>query len=90
MFKKRKGIHISYNKQGIIYFTCVDFKNQPEEVQTKIKCLCRNISEKFGEKEEILFKFLTDDKVSATSLSLKYFVPEKKLYRMRKEFYEKW
>ena len=36
MFKKRRGIHIPYNKQGLIYFTCVNIDEMPEEIQNKI------------------------------------------------------
>ena len=43
MFKKRKGINVPYNKQGLIYFTCVNFKDMPENVQNRVKMLCDDI-----------------------------------------------
>jgi len=40
MFKKRRGIHIPYNKQGLIYFTCMNVADMPEDIQQKILNLC--------------------------------------------------
>jgi len=86
-FKKRKGVHIPYNKQGLIYFTCVNVKDMPEEVQNKILNLCIEVA---GEDYKALYEVMTNDKKSVLSISLEYFLSEKKLYRLRKEFYEKW
>lgn len=87
MFKKRKGIKLPYNKQGLIYFTCLDYKNQPREIQDKIK---RNCEEVGGEEyKKALFEFVTTDK-SAVSISMKNYLSEGTLYVLRKKFYEKW
>lgn len=87
MFKKRKGIHVPYNKQGLIYFTCVNVKDMPEAVQKKILNLCIEVGQ---EDYRALYEVLTNAYKSVLSVSLEHFVSEKKLYRMRKEFYEKW
>lgn len=87
MFKKRKGIHIPYNKQGLIYFICVNVKDMPEEVQQKILNLCIEVGK---EDYKALYEVVTNDKKSILSISLEYFLSEKKLYSLRKEFYEKW
>ena len=87
LFKKRKGIHIPYNKQGLIYFTCINVKDMPEEVQQKILNLCIEIGK---EDYKALYEVMTNDKKSILSISLEYFLNEKRLYRLRKEFYEKW
>ena len=87
MFRKRRGIHIPYNKQGLIYFTCVNVKEMPEDVQQKILNLCIDVA---GEDYKALYEVVTNDKKSILSISLEYFLNEKKLYRLRKEFYEKW
>lgn len=87
MFKKRRGIHIPYNKQGLIYFICVNVKDMPEEVQQKILNLCIEVA---GEDYKALYEVVTNDKKSVLSISLEYFISEKRLYRLRKEFYEKW
>lgn len=87
LFKKRRGIHIPYNKQGLIYFTCMNVKDMPEEIQRKILNLCIEIGK---EDYQALYEVLTNDSKSIISISLEYYLNEKKLYRMRKEFYEKW
>lgn len=87
MFKKRRGIHIPYNKQGLIYFTCMDVKNQPPEMQDKILNLCMDVGE---EDWQALYELVTDSTQSVTALALKYFINEKRLYKLRKEFYESW
>lgn len=87
MFRKRRGIHIPYNKQGLIYFICVNVKDMPEDVQQKILNLCIEVGK---EDYKALYEVVTNDKKSILNISLEYFLNEKKLYRLRKEFYEKW
>ena len=87
MFKKRRGIHIPYNKQGLIYFTCVNVKDMPDKIQQKILNLCTEVGK---EDYQALYEVITNDKKSILSISLEYHLNEKKLYRLRKDFYEKW
>ena len=87
MFKKRRGIHIPYNKQGLIYFTCVNHKEMPEEIQDKIIDICNKVG---GEYAEVLYKVVTDSNRSVRSLAIEYNISERNLYRYRKEFYEAW
>ena len=87
LFKKRRGIHISYNKQGLIYFICMNIKDMPESTQKKVLNLCIEVGK---EDYKALYEVMTNDSKSILSISLEYFINEKKLYKMRKEFYEKW
>jgi hypothetical protein len=87
MFKKRRGIHIPYNKQGLIYFVCMNIKDMPPEVQNKILNLCMEVA---GADYNALYEVVTNDAESILSISLKYYINEKRLYRLRKEFYERW
>ena len=87
MFKKLRGVHIPYNKQGLIYFTCMNAKHMPKDVQQKILNLCIEVGK---EDYKALYEVLTNDNKSILSISLEYFINEKKLYKMRKNFYEKW
>ncbi len=87
MFKKKKGIKVPYNKQGLIYFTCVNFKDQPRKVQEKIERLCEEIGG--DEYKKALFEFVTTDS-SAVKISLKHYLSEGTLYVLRKKFYEAW
>lgn len=87
MFKKRRGIHIPYNEQGLIYFVCMNVKKMPVEVQNKVLNLCIEVA---GQDYKALYEVMTNDNKSILSISLEYFINEKRLYKMRKEFYEKW
>ena len=87
MFKKRRGIHLPYNKQGLIYFTCMDIKNQPEYIQEKIQALCERIG---GEHYRALYAMLTDDTQNVHGISMTYRISETQLYYYRKKFYENW
>lgn len=86
MFKKRRGIKLSYKRQGLIYFVCVNFEAMPIDVQLRILRLCAAV----GAADSVaLFEFLTDERKSAVSLSMRYGIPEKRLYILRKRFFEK-
>ena len=87
MFKKRRGIDLPYNKQGLIYFICMNAKDMPEEVRQKILNLCIEVG---GQDCQALYEVVTNDTKSVLAISLEYFVNEKRLYKLRKEFYEKW
>ena len=87
MFKKRRGIKIPYNKQGLIYFTCVNHKDMPEHIEEKIKSLCDEVGKEYS---QVLFKVVTDSTRSVRSLALEYHISERQLYHYRKKFYESW
>jgi hypothetical protein len=87
MFKKRRGIKLSYNKQGLIYFTCMNVADMPEHIQEKIKRLCEDVGK---EHSEVLYKVVTDSNKSIRSLALEHHISETQLYYYRKKFYEEW
>lgn len=87
MFKKRRGIHIPYEQQGLIYFTCVNHKEMPQQIQQKIKRLCDEVGKEYS---EVLYKVVTDSKRSIRSLAMEYHISETQLYHYRKKFYEAW
>lgn len=87
MFKKRRGIHIPYNQQGFIYFTCMTVQQQPPEVQRKILNVCISVS---GEHYNALYELLTNGNVNVSGVALKYHISESSLYKFRRRFYEEW
>lgn len=96
MFKKKRAIKIPYVKQGLIYFTCLDVKDQPMRVQNKILNLCVEVA---GEDYKALYELLTNERANCVSVSLKYNPDNIKgsqewyqqvLGRYRKNFYEKY
>lgn len=87
MFKKRRGIHIPYNKQGLIYFTCMNIKDMPEHIQNKILNLCNEVGK---EHAEVLYAVVTDSTKSIRALSIEHHISETQLYYYQKKFYEAW
>ena len=86
MFKKLRGINVSYERQGFIRFTCLTYNDQSQEIRDKILNLCIDIS---GEEYQALFELMTTQK-SAIAISKKHFVSERTLYRRRAKFYCIW
>ena len=86
MFRKRRGIKLSYNKQGLIYFICINYKDMPTSIQHKIKSLCDEIGKEYANE---LFLVLTTEK-SIRSVSIDRCISESLLYSLRKKFYERW
>lgn len=87
LFKKRRGIHIPYNKQGLIYFTCMNVKDMPEDVQRKVLNLCIEVG---GQHYRALYTMLTDDSKNIHGVAMDFHISETQLYLYRKNFYEKW
>ena len=87
MFKKRRGINLSYEKQGLVHFVCVNYEDMPDEVQNKIYNICNEVGKEYA---DALFKVVTDNKRSIRSISEECHVSEMSLYRYRKRFYEAW
>lgn len=87
MFKKRRGIKLPYNKQGIIYFTCMNYDDLSEDVQQKILSLCQDVGK---EHALVLFEVMTNSSRSIRSLAMEHHISETQLYHYRKKFYEAW
>lgn len=87
MFKKRRGICVPYEKQGLIYFNCVNYYDMPVEIQNKITNLCKEVGKEYA---DVLFEVVTDSKKSIRSISTEYHMSESLLYLYRKKFYEAW
>ena len=87
MFKKRRGIHIPYEKQGLIYFTCVNYEDLPDDVAQKITDLCNEVGK---EHSLALFEVVTNSNKSIRALAIEHHISETQLYHYRKKFYEMW
>lgn len=85
MFKYKPGIKVSYERQGYIYFKSRSYNTLDSEEQSVIDKLCREIG---GEYSSALFAFVTTD-ASATKISIDYYLSKATLYRLVKEYYEK-
>ena len=87
MFKKRRGIHIPYERQGLIHFTCVNYRDLPDDVLQKISNLCNEVGK---EHALVLFEVVTNKDKSIRQLAMEYHISETQLYHYRKKFYEAW
>ena len=87
MFKKRRGIKLPYNKQGLIYFSCVNHNDMPDDVKQKIVNLCNEVGK---EHAEVLFEVVTNSNKSIRALAMDYHISESQLYYYRRKFYEAW
>lgn len=84
MFKKRRGIKIPYNRQGLVYFACMDVKNMSQEEVDKIKQICSDIA---GENAEALYTLVTDDSLTVEGVANRFFMSTTNLYKFRMRFY---
>ena len=86
-FKKMRGIKLTYNEQGLVYFTCLNMKRLSQDTQNRILNLCTEIGG--AEYYQALFAVLTTEE-SIRSIALSHCVSESQLYKLRKRFYERW
>ena len=88
MFRRRKGIKMSYKKQGLIFFTLLNYDNLARDLKSRIDELCQEIG---GEDSEALFEVLTTDSDIKTveAIARDHYTSEKKLYGLRAEFYKR-
>jgi len=86
MFRKLRGVKLSYEQQGFVRFCCLTYNDQPQEVKDKIL----NLAIRHGkEKWQALFELMTTRK-TAVNISAVHFTSEMTLYRMRVKFYHGW
>ena len=85
-FRKYRGLKLSEEEQGIIFYTCLSYNTLPEKTKKKIERLCTECG---GEHRHALFELVTTRKTVA-SLARKHYTSESTLYELRKKFYESW
>lgn len=85
-FKKLRGVDLPEEKQGLIRYTCLDWRSQPVWVQEKIRYICEQAA---GAYQHALFEVMTTNR-SITAIAMEHAISESMLYTMRKSFYERW
>lgn len=86
-FKKIRSVNLPYRKQVMIYAICINFNDQPENVQNKIINLCESIA---LYNHEALFKTLTSENRSLRQIAKEHYLSERQLERYRAKFYNNW
>ena len=85
-FKKLRGVSLPEEKQGLIRYTCLTYRDQSAHIQKKIRRLCNEHGGLYG---AALWEVMCT-RESVTSISLRHHVSETVLYEIRKDFYEAW
>jgi|GEM_PF-343595 len=85
-FRKLRSVALTEEKQGLIRFTCLTYREQPEWIQQKIDLLCDECG---GEYSAALREVMCTRR-SMVVISQQYFVSENTLCRARRRFYESW
>lgn len=83
MFRFKRSIPVSYDRQGYIYFTSRLFRDLPERQRQEILDLCRECG---GEYAAALLEFVTSD-ATATEICMKHNVSRSTLERAVRRYY---
>jgi hypothetical protein len=84
MFRYKKSVPVSYERQGYIYFASRLYRELTEEQQHKLLLLCLQCG---GEHYQALFEFVTTD-AGATAVCMKHFLSRSTLERAVRRYYE--
>ena len=84
MFRYKKSVPVSYERQGYIYFASRLYRELTEEQQRKLLNLCLQCG---GEHYQALFEFVTTD-AGATAVCMKHFLSRSTLERAVRRYYE--
>lgn len=85
-FKKLRGVDLPEERQGLIRYTCLTYRDQNERMQKKIDRLCEECGGFYG---AALWEVMCTAE-SIISISMRHHLSESSIYRMRKDFYENW
>ena len=84
MFRFKKSVQVSYERQGYIYFLSRLYDQLPPERQEQIMQQCIVAG---GEHAKALFAFVTTD-LNATAICARYFLSRSTLDRVVRKYYE--
>ena len=83
MFRFKRSVPVSYDRQGYIYFASRLFRELPERQRREILDLCR---ESGGEYAGALLEFVTTD-ATATEICMRHHVSRSTLERAVRRYY---
>jgi len=88
MFRFKRAVNVSYNRQGYIYFLSRSYKRLRQRDRERIRKHCEKVAGKNAENMEALFEFVTTDD-TATAICLRHYIGSKTtLDRLVKIYYE--
>lgn len=83
MFRFKRSVPVSYDRQGYIYFTSRLFRDLPRKRRQEILHLCRECG---GEYAAALLEFVTTD-ANATEICMKHNMSRSTLERAVRRYY---
>ena len=89
MFREMKNLNIPYKRQGLIYFTCLNYDTLEEKQQERIIQTCIKTS---PEHYQSLFKYLTADTTEYAPWRIErdLCISPNTLHRLKRQFYKNW
>jgi hypothetical protein len=84
MFRYKRSVNVSYERQGYIYFTSRAYHDLGERRQEKLRELCDRCG---GEYSEALLEFVTTDE-GALAVCMRHHLSQSTLERVVKKYYE--
>lgn len=84
MFRYKRSLPVSYERQGYIYFASRLYEDMPERAQQTIDALCRHCG---GEYCRALHEFVTTD-AGATAVCTRHHLSPSTLERIVRRYYE--
>lgn len=88
-FKYMRAVPLSYEQQGMVWFTCQTYRRQPQEVQAKIRAICTRIGGGDGMKRKAILTYMTT-RASWRECCDRFFISDATLDRLRRAFYTEW
>lgn len=83
-FRYRKGMKVSYDRQGYLYFYSKLYRQMGKEERGRIDRVVRKAG---GQYWKALLDFVTTNK-SATEIEMGYYISRATLYRAQQRYYE--
>lgn len=83
MFRYKKSLGVSYNRQGYIYFASRLYRELPEGKRRKLEALCVQCG---GEHNRALLDFVTTD-AGADLVCDRHYLSRSTLHRMVRRYY---
>ncbi len=84
MFRFKKSVPVSYDKQGLVYFYSKLYNELPVRKKEQIRALCREVG---GDYEKALLEFVTTN-IGANMVCAKHFLSRSTLERLVRRYYD--
>ena len=83
MFRFKRSVPVSYDRQGYIYFYSRLYRTLPVKKQARIRYLCQDAG---GQYSEALLDYVTGN-MSAPEVCTKYYISQSTLDRVVRKYY---